>query len=158
MSEYTKEPEMKCPTGPELWTYSLGENGAMEFVIGGEPVSIHRIVACVNALAGIDDPEARIAKFAEYRDISDERIAYLEARLEDAQDLSDIRWAKIEVLKEQLATARNEALSEVLNIIRENTPYTPPDGPETAEHLVAIESMQSIHDLVEALKTKEPTK
>ena len=43
------------------------------------------------------------------------RIAELEAVLEDAQDLNDIRWAKIEVLEEQLATARNEALESVVS-------------------------------------------
>ena len=83
-------------------------------------------------------------------------IAQLEAHLEDAQDLNDIRWAKIEVLEEQLATARNEALEEALQSVQLG--YLPIEyvaGGDNADSY--REGRQDAIAAIRALKTKEPT-
>lgn len=102
-------------------------------------------------------------------DASGERIAELEAVLEKLACLGNGKFygssegnriaqgalnsLETSELKTGLATARNEALEEALNIIREHTPTMPPDGPETSEHQWADECMGSVFSAVEALKT-----
>lgn len=55
----------------------------------------------------------------------------------------------------RIATARNEALEEALEVVRKTTPNMPPDGPTCIEHAVVNDYLHSVFCDIRALQTPD---
>lgn len=81
MSEtrHTPEPWITQHDGEEWGIFRAGSCHFVTTVTGvvGTEENAHRIVACVNALAGVDDPEAELVYLRKMRDLTREQAAEL---------------------------------------------------------------------------------